>query len=96
MGVSGEDKGTPRQLGYGGGGASDRRRRGREGQIIKVRNNKRRILGPEWSISEVVTLPPHNLDKPDVLVASINNSINIVYSELQFHFTNLDVKTFIG
>ena len=30
------------------------------GQIIKVCNNKRLILGPEWSMSEVGTPPSHN------------------------------------
>ena len=48
---------------------------GRTGPI-RVHNNKRRSLGPEWSMSEVGTPPPHNLDKPHGLVASINNNSN--------------------
>ena len=47
------------------------------GPISKLRNNKRRSLGPEWSMSEVGTMPPQNLDKPHRLVASINNNNNI-------------------
>ena len=43
----------------GGDGTSEGRRRGRGG-LISVRNNKRRILGPEWSMSKVGTPPPHN------------------------------------
>ena len=41
-----------------------------------MRNNKQRILGPEWSMSEVGTPPPHNSDKPQGLVESINNNNN--------------------
>ena len=52
---------------------SDGRRRG-QGGLISVRNNKRQILGTEWSISEVGTPPPHNSDKPHGLVDSINNN----------------------
>ena len=48
---------------------------GGEGSI-SVRNNKRRILGLEWSMSEVGTPPTHNLDKPHGLLASINNNNN--------------------
>ena len=47
---------------------------------IRVRNNKQRSLGPEWSMSEVGTPPPHNPDKPHRLVTSINNNNNnLVY-----------------
>ena len=35
------------------GWTSDDRRRGRGGFSFKIRNNKRRILGPEWSLYEV-------------------------------------------
>ena len=35
---------------------------GGAGQIIKVCNNKGRILGLEWSMSEVGTPPPNNLE----------------------------------
>ena len=48
---------------YGRGGGSgvgcplgqtlDDRRRGRGGFSFKIRNNKRRILGPEWLLYEV-------------------------------------------
>ena len=41
---------------------------------IRLRNNKRRSLGPEWSMSEVGTPPPHNSDKTHGLGASINNN----------------------
>ena len=54
-------------------GTSDGRRRG-WGGLISVRNNKRQILGPEWSMSEVGTPPPHNSEKPHGLVESINNN----------------------
>ena len=63
---------------------------------MKVFNNKQWILGPEWSMSEVGTPPSHNPDKPHGLVSIINNSINIVYFELQFIFTNHDVNKFLG
>ena len=43
--------------------------------IIKS-NNKQRSLGTEWSMSKVGTQPPHNSDKPHVLVASTNNTKN--------------------
>ena len=43
---------------------------GGAGPINKLRNNKRRSLGPEWSMYEVGTPPPHNLDKPQGLVSS--------------------------
>ena len=45
---------------------------GAEGQIKS--NNKQRILGPEWSMSQVVTPQPHNSDKPHGPVYSINNN----------------------
>ena len=42
-----------------------------EDPMSKLRNNKIRILGTEWSMYEVGTPPHHNLDKPHGLVASI-------------------------
>ena len=54
-------------------GKYDVRRGGRSG-LISVRNNKRRILGPEWSMSGVGTTPPHNSEKPHGLVYSTNNN----------------------
>ena len=36
-------------------------------------NNKRRSLGPEWSMSEVGNPPPHNTEKPHRMVAITNN-----------------------
>ena len=33
---------------------------GGAGTISKLRNNKRRGLGPEWSIYEIGNPPPHN------------------------------------
>ena len=61
------------------GGAGHRTSGGEGGtvSIINLHNNKRQSLGPERSMSEVVTPPHHNLDKPHVLVASINNNNNI-------------------
>ena len=47
---------------------------GAEGWIKS--NNKRRILGPEWSMSKVGTPPPHNSEKPHGLVESIKNNNN--------------------
>ena len=44
---------------------------------IRVRNNKRRSLGPEWLMPEVGTPRPHNLDKRHGLVTSIKNKNNI-------------------
>ena len=44
---------------------------------ISVRNNKRRFLGSEWSMSEVGTPPPHISEKPNGLVAIINNNRHI-------------------
>ena len=46
------------------------------GQMSKLHNNKRRIIGTEWSMSKVGTPSPHNLDNPHGLVASINNNNN--------------------
>ena len=43
--------------------------------------NKRRILGPEWSMSEVGTPPPHNLEKPQRLVDIINNNNNLLFPD---------------
>ena len=39
-------------------------------------NNKRQSLGVEWEVSEVGIPPPHNLEKPHALVASIYNKNN--------------------
>ena len=50
---------------------------GGAGPISKLHNNKQRGLGLVWSMYEVGTPPPHNLDKPHGLVASINNNNNI-------------------
>ena len=44
------------------------------GPISKLYNNKQQSLGPDWSMSEVGTPSPHNLDKPHRLVASNNNN----------------------
>ena len=46
---------------------------------IRLRNNKRRSLGPEWSMSEVGTPPSHNWDKPHVLVASNTHTPIVPY-----------------
>ena len=49
------------------------RAEGGEGGVVsisKLRNNKRRILGLEWSMSEDGTPPPNNSDKPRGLVVS--------------------------
>ena len=59
----------------GGEGTQDGRMGGRGG-LISVRNNKRHILGPEWSIYKVGTPPPHYSDKHHGLVDSINNTNN--------------------
>ena len=45
-------------------------RQGGLGSISKLCNNKRRSLGPEWSMSEVGTSPSHNMDKTHRLVFS--------------------------
>ena len=47
---------------------------GEAGPMIKLRKNKRRSLGPEWSMSKGGTPQSHNPQKPHVLVASINNN----------------------
>ena len=70
--------------GGGGGGRTKKtvggvefRAEGGEGGVVsisKLRNNKQQSLGPEWSMSEVGTPPPHNLDKHHGLVESINNN----------------------
>ena len=52
----------------------DGRRRGWGGFRFKLRNNKRRSLGPEWSLSEVGTPTPHDLDIPHGLVASCTHT----------------------
>ena len=57
---------------------------GGEGPISKLRKNKQRRLGPEWSMSEVGIPPPHNLGKTHGLVASINNNNMKVCGELVF------------
>ena len=46
---------------------------GREGvacSISKLCNNKKRILGPEWSMSKVGASQHHNLNKPHRIVVS--------------------------
>ena len=72
---------SSKRNGYGWGGGrkegekkdQENGRRKRWGGRARVKsNNKRRILGPEWSMSEVGTPSPHNLDKPHRLVDSIN------------------------
>ena len=54
--------------------------KGWEGPISKLRNNNRRSLGLEWSMSKVGNPPPHNSEKPHGLVASINYN-NIIVSD---------------
>ena len=46
------------------------------GSISKLRKNKLRSLGTEWSISKVGTPPYHNSDRTHVPVASNNNNNN--------------------
>ena len=70
-GGGGRQKTTTRGVGHRTAG-----REGGLGPIRKIRNDKRRSLGMEWSMSEVGNPPPHNLDKPHGLVASINNNNN--------------------
>ena len=48
---------------------------GGAGPISKPRKNKWRSLGTEWSMSEVGTPLPNNLDRPHELVTSNNNKI---------------------
>ena len=43
---------------------------GGTGPISKLCNNKQQRLGPEWSMSEVITSPPHSFYKSHGLVAS--------------------------
>ena len=71
--------------GYGwGGGRKEGEKNDLENRIRKrwggrarlKSNNKRHILGPEWSMSEVGIPTPHNSDKPHGLVDSINNNNN--------------------
>ena len=71
--------------GYGWGGVRkeeenndpENGRRKRWGGRARLKSkNKRRSLCPKWSMSEVVNPPPHNFDKPHVLLASINNNSN--------------------
>ena len=78
-------EGAAKRNGYGWGGG---RKEGETNELEKWRrkrwggrdrlksNNKRRILGPEWSMYEVGTPPPHNSYKLHRLV-SINNNNNI-------------------
>ena len=52
----------------------ENRRRKRWGGRARLKSkNKRRSLGPEWSMSKVGTPTPHNSEKPHIMVASINN-----------------------
>ena len=51
---------------------------GGAGTIRKLCNNKRRSLGPEWSMYDVGNPPPHYLDKPQGLAESINSNHNTV------------------
>ena len=46
------------------------------GELISLHDNKRRIPGPEYSMSEVETPPPHISEKHHGLVDSINNNNN--------------------
>ena len=60
-------------------------REGGAGSISKLSNNKLQILGPEWSMYEVVTSPHHNLDKHRGLVASNTHThiyVDIIMSNL--------------
>ena len=52
---------------------------GGEGPIIKICNNNKRSLGPEWSMSEIGAPPLHNLDNTHGLVASNNNKTIVKY-----------------
>ena len=62
----------------GGNNDLENRRRKRWGGRARLNsNNKRRSLGPEWSMSKVGTPPPYNLDKPHGLMASTNNKNNL-------------------
>ena len=57
-------------------------RDGGEGSISKICNNTQQSLGPEWSMSEVGTLPTHNLDKPHGLVASNTHTKHKTHSNI--------------
>ena len=57
-------------VGYLLGRRSDGRRRGWGGFRSKLHSNKRRSLGLDWSLYEVGTSPPHDLDITHGLVAS--------------------------
>ena len=57
------------------GRTSDNRRRGRGGFRFNPRNNTRQSLGPEGSLSEVVTPPPHYLDIIHRLVVSNTHTL---------------------
>ena len=71
----------------------EQKKGGAEGYIKS--NNKRRILGPECSMSEVGTPPPNNSDKPHGLVDSINNNNNNNNNntQFQFHFCILNLSS---
>ena len=64
---------------------ADGRRRGWGGFIFNLRNNKRQSLGPEWSLSEAGTSPPHDSDTPHGLV----NSNTHIYTFPEIFFQNL-------
>ena len=55
-----------------------------QGGLMSVCNNRLRILGTEWSMSEVGTPPPYNLDKPHRMVDSIinNNNTNVIITQV--------------
>ena len=75
-----------------GNGKLEVSRRGR-GRLVRVHNNKQRILGPEWSMSEVETPPPNNSDKPHGLVESINNSTVRFYFSGKLTNGNIFINT---
>ena len=61
----------------GGNNNPEKGRRKRWGGRARLKsNNKRRILGLEWSMYKFGTPPPHNSDKPCRLLNSINNNNN--------------------
>ena len=60
---------------------------------ISIRKNKRWILGPEWLMSGVGTPPPHNLEEPHRLVASIININNNKNTRRQM-FVSRHIKLF--
>ena len=47
---------------------------GRAGPTSKIHNNKRRILGTEWSMYEAGNPPSHNSDKSHGMVAIKDNT----------------------